>query len=353
MNGLKTLTLASMVSTLSACGGGGIGPVLTTGGASAQGHALAPGAAAGARNRTGSAGLLASSVVPAERGPSWMLPEAKSETLLYVSDLYNNLVDVYSYPNLKVVGQLKTDMLSPDGLCTDKKGDVFVVNNTPNDDDVLEFAHGGTTPIQTLSDPAQVAVSCSVDPVTGNLAVTNIENISEGPGSISIYTGATGYPMMYSAPNIGSYYYCGYDDKGNLYIDGFSGGISEGSFEFAEMPKGKATFNSIALKGATINFPGNIFYDGKYVDVADQDEARNGYIITSAIYRTTGSGGKVVSGDILQNSDDVTAYLVDGTSLLGTNFYGTTVGFWKYPKSKKETNTITGFSGPIGIALSK
>jgi hypothetical protein len=121
----------------------------------------------------------------------------------------------------------------------------------------------------------------------------------------------------------------------------------------AELPKGKTTFNSIALKGATINFPGYILYDGKYVDVADQEEERNGYILTSAIYRTTGSGGKVVSEDILQNSDDVTEYLVDGTSLLGSNFYGTTVGFWKYPKSKKETNAIVGFSGPIGIALSK
>jgi hypothetical protein len=352
MNGLKAVSFVSFVCVLPACAGGGIGPALTTASTAMQGNSAAPGAAVGVRNRSGAAGLLAP-VIPAERGPSWMLPEAKSETLLYVSDLYNNLVDVYSYPNLKVVGQLTTDMLSPDGLCTDKKGDLFVVNNTPNQDDVLEFAHGGTTPIQTLSNPAQAGVSCSVDPVTGNLAVTNIENISEGAGSISIYTGATGYPMMYTDPDIGAYYYCGYDDKGNLYVDGFSGGVGEGSFQFAELPKGKTTFNSIALKGATINFPGYILYDGKYVDVADQEEERNGYILTSAIYRTTGSGGKVVSEDILQNSDDVTEYLVDGTSLLGSNFYGTTVGFWKYPKSKKETNAIVGFSGPIGIALSK
>jgi len=354
MKGLKLIGLASMVLAISACSG--IGPRLTVPSTATQGHGSAPAASTRLQNLTGSAGALAFGPVHGPAGPSWMLPEAKSETLLYVSDLYNNVVYAYSYPKLKPVGELTTDMLSPDGLCTDKKGDLFVVNNTPNDNDIVEFAHGGTTPLQTLVDPAQIGVACSVDPVTGNLAVTNIENISFGAGSISIYPKATGNPTILADPDIGSVYFCAYDDKGNLYLDGFSGGPSDGSFEFAELPKGKSKFTPILLKNTTINFPGDIAWDGKYVDVADQEEAvisGSPPILTSAIYRTTGTDGKVVSQEILANSDDLIQYFNEGTEAIGVNFHGTFVAFWQYPKGGKEIKTLTGFSGPIGIALSK
>jgi hypothetical protein len=49
----------------------------------------------------------------AQRGTSWMLPEAKSEDLLYASDVHNNVVDVYSFPRGKYVGVL-TGFGSPD-----------------------------------------------------------------------------------------------------------------------------------------------------------------------------------------------------------------------------------------------
>ncbi len=280
-----------------------------------------------------------------------MSPDAKSGALLYVSDWNANVVDVYSYPGLKRVGQLTDDMLNPDGLCTDAKGDIFVVNNTPNADDVLEFAHGDTTPIQTLGNPGQVGVGCSVDPVTGNLAVTNVEALYYGLGSVSIYTKATGNPTMYSDPDMGSVYFCGYDAKGNLYLDGFSGGPSEGPFQFAELPKGKSTFKSIKLEGATIHFPGDVVWDGKYVDVGDQIYSQNGDIMTSAVYRTT--GGKVVSKEILTGSDDVSGYVIDGASIVGTNYGNGTAGLWKYPAGGKPVKTISGFENPIGAAVSK
>jgi hypothetical protein len=40
----------------------------------------------------------------AEHAKSWMLPEAKSEDLLYVSNVYT--ITVYSYPKGKLVGTL-------------------------------------------------------------------------------------------------------------------------------------------------------------------------------------------------------------------------------------------------------
>jgi hypothetical protein len=352
VNGLKASLLLSFVLTLQACGGREFGSPLGTMPATTRAHTPALPEPDVRPNLSGAAAPFRSRPMRAP-GTGWLSPAAKSGALLYVSDWNANVVDVYSYPSLKPAGQLTDDMLNPDGLCTDAKGDVFVVNNTPNAYDVLEFAHGGTTPIQTLGNPGQVGVGCSVDPVTGNLAVTNVEALYSGRGSVSIYIKATGTPTMYSDPDMASVYFCGYDDKGNLYLDGFSGGPSEGSFQFAELPKGKSTFKAIALKAATIHFPGGILWDGKYVDVADQIYSQNGSVLTSAVYRTTGAGAKVVSKEILAGSDDVSSYAIDGSTLIGTNYDDATAGFWKYPKGGKPTDELDGFEYPIGVAISK
>jgi hypothetical protein len=56
-----------------------------------------------------------------------MMREAASENLLYVSDIGTNEVDVYPYPSGSLVGKL-TGFGSVAGLCVNKGGDVFVVD---------------------------------------------------------------------------------------------------------------------------------------------------------------------------------------------------------------------------------
>jgi hypothetical protein len=73
--------------------------------------------------------------------------------------------------------------------------------------------------------------------------------------------------------------------------------------------------------------------------------------MTSAVYRTT--GGKVVSKEILTGSDDVSGYVIDGASIVGTNYGNGTAGLWKYPAGGKPVKTISGFENPIGAAVSK
>ena len=58
----------------------------------------------------------ANAVVRPAHARSWMLPEAKSETLLYVSNVYT--ITVYSYPKGKLVGTL-SDFEKPYGECVD------------------------------------------------------------------------------------------------------------------------------------------------------------------------------------------------------------------------------------------
>ena len=118
----------------------------------------------------------------AVRHPSWMEPGLASKELLYVSDNGGN-VYVFSYPAGKLVGTL-TDARSPSGLCSDKAGHVFVPD--VNNEDVLEYAHGGKKPIATINDFGFYPESCAIDPTTQNLAVTNyVKPPSLGPGSVS------------------------------------------------------------------------------------------------------------------------------------------------------------------------
>lgn len=116
------------------------------------------------------AGGSATPTSHADRGrASWMSPEAAGEDLLYVGGggTYG-YVHVYSYPQGKLVGKL-TGLDLPYGECVDASGDVWIVTNFPNQ--AIEYAHGGTTPIATLSVPGSNAYGCAVDPASGNLAV--------------------------------------------------------------------------------------------------------------------------------------------------------------------------------------
>jgi hypothetical protein len=56
-----------------------------------------------------------------QHSKSWMLPEAKSKDLLYLSDNTGDQVYVFSYPSDKLVGTL-TGFGSPVGACVDKRG---------------------------------------------------------------------------------------------------------------------------------------------------------------------------------------------------------------------------------------
>ncbi len=59
--------------------------------------------------------------------PSWMAADAQRRDLLYVSDLYNDHVNVYSYPQGKLEGVL-TGFQAVHYECVDSAGNVFIAN---------------------------------------------------------------------------------------------------------------------------------------------------------------------------------------------------------------------------------
>jgi hypothetical protein len=86
----------------------------------------------------------------ADRGRSWILPEAKRiKALIYASDSNSsNAVDVYDYNNRKQVGRL-TGFDRPFGECIDARGDVYITNS--DSDTTVEYAHAGSSPLKTFT----------------------------------------------------------------------------------------------------------------------------------------------------------------------------------------------------------
>jgi len=293
------------------------------------------------------------------QGKSWILPAAKNGALIYVSDLLAQVVDIYTYSNgNQLVGQL-TGFFNPEGLCVDKAGDVFVTNDTSvGVHQITEYAHGGTTPIQNLVNPNGNVNGCSVDLKTGDLAVTNFWGPTEGPGGVSIYHHATGTPTSYTDSNLQYYYYCGYDNKGNLFVDGLS---SASSFGFAELPKGGSTFTNLAVD-ETIYLPGGVQWDGEYLAVGDQVAVKHNFL--SAIYQfsVSGSTATEVGLTLLTGSSQVADFWIpkfghtkkhpEGTTVIAPNQDGKNTLFYAYPAGGSPTNTISGQTDPIGATVS-
>jgi hypothetical protein len=292
-------------------------------------------------------------------GRSWMAPEAKSEDLIYVSDLLAQVVDIYTYGRgNKLVGML-TGFFNPEGLCVDNVGNVWVVNDTSGGvHQITEYAHAGTTPIQNLINPNGNVNGCSVDQKSGDLAVTNFWGPTEGAGGISIYRHGTGSPISYTDPSIHYYYYCGYDTKGNLFVDGLS---SASSFGFAELPKGKSTFTDITLN-ETIYLPGGVQWDGKYIAVGDQVAVKRNFTSTIYQFSISGQTGTEVGFTLLTGSKQVAQFWLpkigrgkknpEGTTVIGPNQNGADTVFWPYPAGGSPTKTIPGETDPIGATLS-
>jgi hypothetical protein len=279
-------------------------------------------------------GMLQSRAVAthAERGGSWMLPEAKSEDLLYVSDSDEDLVFVYSYPKRTLV-QTLTLQETPEGLCSDLNGDVYVTAvDSISQSYIYEYAHGGSQPIATYNDPGAVAGGCASDPVTGNLAVTNyVSGSGTAHGDVAVFNNASGVPQTYFDPKIPRYFLCTYDSLGNLYV---TGGTTPDFFD--ELPAGGDALSEITLNQSII--PASI------QSVADELIITNATGVTGGdlpVYQVqvSGSSGSVVGSTLLATQDHRYVangqYFTKGHTIMGPGLSGSDsnlVNFWRYPK---------------------
>jgi hypothetical protein len=239
-----------------------------------------------------------------------------------------------------------TGFETPYGLCTDKSGDVWVVNDGASE--MVEYAHGGTGSIATLSDPSEYPEGCAIDPTTGNLAVANFSS-NTGGGNVVIYADAKGTPQAYSDPSIVDYRFCGYDANGNLFVDGVN---ASSAFVLAELPKGSSTFTDIAIS-QKIEWPGGVQWDGKHVAVGDTDAV--------TVYRVNPFNGHVVGSTKLDGANYVDQFWVNGSvstrkkakraRVLAPSQDGGSLALYKYPAGGSSLWSIS-VQEPFGVTVS-
>ena len=143
--------------------------------------------------------------------------------------------------------------------------------------------------VLVLPRPGGLAEIATLD-LTGDLAVTNLATSgSSDYGNIAIYKDARGTPTLYSSPTFPSFYYCAYDDAGNLFADDPS------YAQIAELPKGGSAITEITLN-RTIT-PGSIQWSGNALAVADGCCGTRGALSVYQV-QVNGSSG-TVSGPTL------------------------------------------------------
>jgi hypothetical protein len=277
---------------------------------------------------------------------TWMRPDAKAADLVYAAD-FNGNVWVYTFPALKLAGELTG--LDPDilGLCSDAKGHVFIPEeNGSGGGEVLEFAHGGTTPIATISDQYRPQ-ECAVDPTTGNLAVANVEG--SYAAYVAVYANFKKAPEIYRDPNIGYFWSVGYDNAGNLFADGQN---SDQIRRFATLPKAAKTFTDISVN-ESLRLSFAVQWDGRYITIARMP-GREG---RACIYRlhVTGSSATVVGTTKLSSS---TEHFYGQTAIAGNLVvqpYSRKIdrlGIWPYPQGKTMTASVDVGTEINGVTVS-
>ena len=277
-----------------------------------------------------------------DRRESWMSPEASKEQLLYISSNSSPAnVFAFSLPQLHLVGTL-TGFRSPQGLCVDPEGDIWVTD--PGSQQIFEYAHGGTTPIATLSEMYYHPVECSVDPTTGNLAVVN-GPINGAPINVAVYPSAQGTPKYYTDYNVEDYYYCGYDNDGNLFVDALS---QSSHFALIELRAGAAGFNSVTLN-QVIGAPGGVQFADHFLAILDEDDN----VIYQFAVNADGQGREVGATTLSDASNSVKQLWIQDKRVIVADPGALTTWFYHYPGGGNPFNALEGYGKPIGVTISR
>jgi hypothetical protein len=269
----------------------------------------------------------------ANRGASWMLPEAKMQDLLYVSSSTATggyQVTVFSYPGGRQVGMLSVS--GANGLCSDKAGNVYIVE----DPDVVEYAHGGTYPIATFDDLLFPTNGCAVDPTTGDLAVAG-GNYPEN-AKVAIFTRPKSPPAVYSwGPDI-TFAWCSYDAQGNLFTNGRN--FRQGESGLVELSKGSSRLQTINVQNGSIHGGGAIQWDGTYLALVKvHGGLKKSRPATIYQLQISGQSGTIVNAVQLNGSlgsevgfeNSVQVWIEKNTIVSPRTTGGNRAGLWQYP----------------------
>ena len=284
---------------------------------------------------------------------SWMSAGAASGDLLYVSDDGYGSVMVYSYGPRAItfVGVLSAP-IDPGPMCVDKQQNIWILGEAKGTNySATEYAHGGTTPIAVLTDPAGVPVGCATDPTTGNLALASNPSLTGGDRSptVAVYRNGSGNPKIYQNTSTDGFYgCCAYDHSGNFYAAGEE--ATGGRNVIQVLPKGSKTFTSFTLD-REVNGLYGMQWVGKYFTVSDSFLSND----SSILEYTVSSKGVTFARDIsLKGVTLLWQYYIDRNRIIAPNapFEGPgSVGLFKY--SDGAPIRTFPFSIPVAVVVSR
>jgi hypothetical protein len=180
----------------------------------------------------------------------WISPDAKKQPrLLYGASYDGGFVNIYPLrsTNQAPIGQLTTDLVSPQGIVVDRSHNVWVANT--NAFNVLGFARGATTPFATLSDPDYYPTSIAVDG-NGTVYAANAESTTGPPGNVTYWKKGTSTPsgtLTYADFEIVTN--IGVDANNNVYVSYVP---TSGPPAVVEFPAGSQTGTPVAIQDATL-----------------------------------------------------------------------------------------------------
>jgi hypothetical protein len=284
----------------------------------------------------------------AAHGRSWMR-SAASATLLYVSQ--GTTVEVYTFPQGELVGTLSGFQRAA-GDCDDRAGNVFITDEFAGT--ISKYAHGGTSPTLILSNVGRNPYGCSVDPKSGDLSVVSFG--TSPSGGVFIYKKAKGSVTEFADPSIYNYYYCGYDNNGNLFVEG-SNNLHRDAGLLAELPKGGSAFQTVTLDNG-FSPGGGVQWDGTDLALESPNGKHNtqGPTVIDRVH-ISGSTGTMTTpvylstGKSNQNPGVGTQFWIDGNSIVKQEYTSRGVGRWKYPAGGKVVSTFKAHES-FGLTIS-
>lgn len=268
--------------------------------------------------------------------PTSVTPDRHKRRIVYQYMSVSNAILQYHYPKSdKSVGQIPVG--GGAGECADvlygaASRDFWVAVPGSEYD---EFAIGGTKPIKTLTESVGLASNCAMDPSTGNLAAPIFSN-----GDVVIFAHASGSGTVMTTPLFEGYF-DGYDNHGNLFVDGRNSSLA---FGLVELPKGSSRFENISISN-TVSFPGAVQWDGTYLTVGDQE---NRVIYR---YRVSGTTATLEGTVSLTGASDCGQTWIGSRGVVFCPDSGNTQGeVYKYPAGGSPIAILTtnGY-GPGGV----
>ncbi len=281
----------------------------------------------------------------------------KAPRILFVSDFGTDAVYAFTMPDMQFKGKI-TGLKQPQGECSDRQGNIYIAITKRSQ--VLEYSRTGNL-LNTYTDTYGYPVGCAVNPLNGDLAVTNIRGFHLAPGQVLVYGSPAASPSVLTNPKQHSYYFAGYDIHGDLWVDGRT---LRNRYIVSEC--GTSSCTTVKLSGGKIYFPGAVQWDQKEYSWVLFDQLCGGKNAACS-YWVSGSGVLGQATNYENSSGGAVCDLIQGVVAAYGKKYTAggdyerrtcseksvpSANRWQYPTGGTPTNFTANVSGPVGAAIS-